>query len=49
MVAQNLDDRGPLSHGAARFDLRRTAQNHGPSLAVKGIFLKGILDLSVFH
>jgi hypothetical protein len=33
----------------ARFDLWRTAQNHGPLPAAKAIFLKGILDVSVFH
>jgi hypothetical protein len=44
----DLEDRGPFSHSTARFDRWGAAQNHGPSPAT-AIFLKGVLDLSVFH
>ena len=45
----DLEDRGLLTHGMARFDVWRTAQNRGPLSAAKAIFLKGVLDVSVFH
>jgi hypothetical protein len=50
----DLEDRGPLTHGMARFERWRTAQNHGPlpaakAIFLKAIFLKGVLDVSVIH
>jgi hypothetical protein len=44
----DLEDRDPLGWGMARFNLWRTAQNHGP-LPAPFIFLKGVLDVSIFH